>query len=84
MNWNKTELFGENILLMGVIVTDVEAPNHVATRENMKELEQIVIELQQFMMKNNIDAVNVSWAGIKVMKKAQTTVNLTVDKSKPN
>lgn len=91
MNWNKTELFGDNILLMGQVTTDPEAENYQATRHNMKELEKTIIELQEWMIKNNIDHINLSWSGTKVIKQMKRKIDQTdspviinVDKSNPN
>lgn len=86
MNWNKTELFGDNILLMGVVVTDVESKNYQATRQNMKELEGVILQLQKLMTANQIDAINVSWAGTKIMRRmsAQGKSVILLDKTVKN
>ena len=84
MNWNKTELFGDNILLMGAVITDVESKNHQATRQNMKELEKVILQLQELMIANEIDALNVSWAGTKIMRRTKSQVVVKVDKSIKN
>jgi len=84
MNWNKTEIFGDNILLMGAIITNTDSDNHQATKLNMKELEGVIMKLQQLMLDNEIDAVNVTWSGTKLLKQKAQKVNIVVNDNLPN